>query len=80
LGAALVPSIATAQIPATERPAVAAAKPDLGYVTPATFAAILVHPQRVLRSPEMEFLPTEVISAAGLKDFGIDPCEMSRPS
>jgi hypothetical protein len=77
---ALMPSTLVAQIPATERPVAtaSAAKPDLGYVTPATFAAILVHPQRVLRSPDMEFLPTEVISASGLKEFGIDPCEIEQ--
>jgi hypothetical protein len=55
-----------------------AAKPklDLGYVTPDCVAAVSLCPQSVLASPDMELLPTEVLSAWGIKEFGIDPLQI----
>ena len=49
---------------------------DLWYVTPKTTVAVVAHPRRVLTAPEMEMLPIEVISAAGIKELGIDPLEI----
>jgi hypothetical protein len=76
---ALSASMLRAQAPATETSSAAAsAKLDLGYITPGTVAAVVLHPQRVLKSPDLDFLPTEVISAAGLKELGIDPVEIEQ--
>jgi prepilin-type processing-associated H-X9-DG protein len=56
----------------------AAAKPDLdlGYVTPETMAAVVVYPRHVLTAPEMELMPLEVLTAAGVKELGIDPLQV----
>jgi prepilin-type processing-associated H-X9-DG protein len=77
---AMSPSMVYAQQPAAAvgKPAGGGLKLDLGYVTPETVAAVVVHPRRVLTSPEMEMLPTEVLSAAGKKELGIDPVEIEQ--
>jgi len=54
------------------------AKLDLGYVTPDAVAAVAIFPKRVLTSPQMEMLPTEVLSALGKKELGIDPVEVEQ--
>ena len=51
---------------------------DLGYVTPETVAAVIAYPRRVLTAPEMELMPTEVITAAGIKELGIDPLQVEK--
>ena len=48
----------------------------IGYIPPTATAAVIVHPRRVLTAPESELLPLEVISAAGKKEFGLDPLEI----
>ena len=49
---------------------------DVSYVTPGAVLAAVAHPQRVLKSPDMEMLPIEVISAAGKQYVGIDPLDI----
>ncbi len=68
------PSIVYAQMPSAKL-AARPAKPkiDLGYVTPETAAVVVAYPRHVLTAPGMEMLPTEVMTAAGLIELGIDP-------
>ena len=71
----LSPAMVYCQAPSTEsvkRPI------DLGYVTPEAAAAVVVYPRHVLTAPEMEMLPIEVLSAAGKKEFGIDPVQIEQ--
>jgi len=72
--------LAYSQQPAARAPGKPAAgvKLDLGYVTPESTAAAVIHPRRVLTAPEMEILPTEVITAAGKQHLGIDPSEVEQ--
>jgi len=49
---------------------------DIGYVPPSATAAVILHPRRVFTAPESELLPLEVISAAGKKQFGLDPLDI----
>ncbi|GAB4131001.1 DUF1559 domain-containing protein [Thermopirellula anaerolimosa] len=49
---------------------------DVDYVPPTATAALILHPRRVLTAPESELLPLEVISAAGKKEFGLDPMQI----
>ena len=53
-------------------------KIDLSYVTPEAVAAVVAYPRQVLTAPEMEMLPTEVITAAGKKELGIDPLQIEQ--
>lgn len=46
---------------------------DLSYITPNAMFASVTYPQRVLAYPQLELFPHEVITAAGLKEAGIDP-------
>ena len=46
---------------------------DLAYIPADAVAAVVVHPQRVLAMPELEFLPVEIAVAASLQYAGIDP-------
>ena len=66
--------LALAQPAASAAPAAAAI--DRGYITPNAVLAAVAHPRRVLTAPEMEFLPLEIISAAGLKELGLDPVQL----
>lgn len=72
---AFSPSMVCAQSPAA---AARASKPklDAGYITPDSVAVVSLYPQSVLTSPEMELLPIEVLSAAGMKELGIDPLDI----
>ena len=74
------PPLAYSQQPAAKTPKKAAAgvKLDFRYVTPESTAAVAVQPRRVLTAPELEFLPTEVIIAAGKQHLGIDPSEVEQ--
>ena len=40
---------------------------DLTFIPTQAVAAIVAHPQAVLSGPDSEWLPTEVITAAGMK-------------
>jgi prepilin-type processing-associated H-X9-DG protein len=74
------PSMVYAQQPVTHEDAAAdsSEKLDLAYVTPEAVGAVAAFPRRVLRSPEMEMLPIEVLSALGKKELGIDPVEIEQ--
>lgn len=54
-------------------PARAADVLDLSYIPADAVAAVVVHPQRILTAPELQFLPVEVAVAAGIQYAGIDP-------
>ena len=45
---------------------------DLSHVPANAVAAVVVHPQRLLESPELELLPWEVIQVEGQREWGID--------
>jgi signal transduction histidine kinase len=49
---------------------------DRGYITPDAVLAAVAHPRRLLTAPELELLPLEIISAAGLKELGLDPVQI----
>jgi type II secretory pathway pseudopilin PulG len=55
---------------------IAAIKPVLDYVPAEAFAAVLAHPQRIASRPEARWLPLEVFTAAGMKEFGFDPLKI----
>lgn len=46
---------------------------DRGYITPGAVLVAVVRPRQVLQAREMELMPVEVISAAGMKELGLDP-------
>jgi prepilin-type processing-associated H-X9-DG protein len=50
----------------------------LGDITPNAMAAVVLYPRSALTSPEMEFMPQEVLSAASLKEWGIDPLQIEQ--
>ncbi len=51
---------------------------DLTYITQEAVAAIVLHPRDVLNSPDLRMLPVEVLSAVGMRDFGIDPVDLEQ--
>jgi hypothetical protein len=51
---------------------------DLSYISNDAIAAVVLHPRRVLTSPDLEMLPIEVIVAAGQQYVGIDPTEVEQ--
>ncbi|HVU90325.1 MAG TPA: DUF1559 domain-containing protein [Pirellulales bacterium] len=51
-----------------------AAEPlDLSYISADAVAAVVLHPREALAAPELEFLPIEVVVAAGQQYLGVDP-------
>src|SRR5437868_634255 len=60
--------------PAAE--ATAADRPDMTYIPAEAVAAAVVHPQVVLAGPNADWLPLEVITAGGMKEFGFDPLKI----
>ena len=54
----------------------AADSPDLTYIPAAAVAAAVAHPQTVLSGPDADWLPLEVITAGGMKEFGFDPLKI----
>ena len=55
-------------------PASRAAEPlDLSYISSDAVVAVVLHPRQVLAAPEVEFLPIEVVVAAGQQYLGVDP-------
>ncbi len=56
--------------------AVAAQEADLKYIPDTAVAAVYIQPQRLLEAPNMELMPVEVITAAGMKEFGFDPMQI----
>lgn len=53
-------------------------KLDLSYVTPDAVAAMVAFPSRVLKAPEMEMLPHEVLTAVGKRDLGLEPSDIDQ--
>jgi len=77
---ALAPSIVYAQPPvatATASPT-AGKKLDVSYVVPEAAFGAVAFPRRVLTAPEMWVMPTEVLSALGKKELGIDPLDVEQ--
>jgi prepilin-type processing-associated H-X9-DG protein len=54
-----------------------AGKINLTYVSPAAVVLVSLHPHQLLTSPNTAMFPVEVVSAAGLQQFGIDPVDIS---
>jgi len=46
---------------------------NLSHIPARAVAAVLVHPERLTKSPELELLPWEVIQASAQQEMGIDP-------
>ena len=72
------PAMVGAQPPGEMAGAAAARKPDLDYVTPQAFAAAVVYPRSVLKSPRLEYLPVEILSTVCKKELGLDPLEIEQ--
>jgi hypothetical protein len=49
---------------------------DLTYIPASAIAAAVAHPQGLLTAPQADMIPTEVITAAGLKEIGFDPLKV----
>jgi hypothetical protein len=54
----------------------AAQEADLKYIPDSAALAVYLQPPDVLQAPNMELLPVEVITAAGMKEFGLDPMQI----
>src|SRR6516162_6769823 len=68
-----------ADSPATSSPAptsTAAEHLDLTYIPAEAVSVIVAHPQAVLTGPDAEWIPVEVITAQGMKEFGVDPLKI----
>ena len=81
-GMVLSPSfqaMGVAQEPAA-RPVVAgqkaAATLDLIYVPASAVGALVLHPQQILAGENADWMPVEVITAAGLQNVGFDPTQI----
>jgi hypothetical protein len=77
------PAKAAAQNPAatkgtTQVAAPAARSIDLTYVQPDSFAVAVLHPRAFFVAPELELFPREIITAAVMKETGIDPATIER--
>jgi hypothetical protein len=57
--------------------ATAAEHLDLTYVPADAVSVIVAHPQAVLKGPDAEWIPSEVITAQGMKEAGFDPLKVS---
>ena len=49
---------------------------DLTYIPAEAVSVIVAHPQAVLSGPDAEWIPVEVITAQGMKEFGVDPLKI----
>jgi hypothetical protein len=49
---------------------------DLTYIPAEAVSVIVAHPQAVLTGPDAEWIPVEVITAQGMKEFGVDPLKI----
>ncbi len=50
-------------------------KLSLKYIPQTPVAAVVIHPQRMLKRPEFALMPLEVLQAAGLQELGLDPLQ-----
>ena len=51
---------------------------DLTYVHADAVAGAVIMPQRTLKAPQHQYLPIEILSAFGKRDFGIDPLNIQQ--
>ena len=49
---------------------------DVSYIPASAAVAVVIHPQPLLTGPDAQWMPVEVITAAGLQQFGIDPVQI----
>src|SRR5438132_1173528 len=67
---------------AAEESSSVAAKPveklDLRFVPSDAVVAIVIEPRRILESPQAEQYPTELVSAAGKRQWGLDPLDIQQ--
>jgi hypothetical protein len=49
---------------------------DLTYFPAEAVSVIVAHPQSVLTGPDAEWIPVEVITAQGMKEWGFDPLKV----
>jgi hypothetical protein len=49
---------------------------NLAFIPADAVSAIVAHPQPFLKGPEADWLPVEVITAAGMKEAGFDPLKV----
>ncbi len=49
---------------------------DYSYITAETIFTLSLYPNRVLTNPDNKLYPLEIISAAGIKELGIDPVDI----
>ena len=53
-----------------------AATVDVSFIPADATIAIIIHPQPLLTGPNAEWMPVEVITAAGIQQLGIDPIQV----
>src|SRR5687767_4626317 len=51
---------------------------DLRHVLRDAFAVIVVHPRAFLEAPGMELFPREIMTAAAMKEAGVDPAKIDQ--
>jgi type II secretory pathway pseudopilin PulG len=49
---------------------------DVSYIPAEAAAAVVIHPQPLLTGPNAEWMPVEIITAAGMQQFGVDPLQI----
>jgi hypothetical protein len=76
--AAAEPSPVASPAPAAEQAPSALAKAalDVSFIPAAATVAIVLHPEPLLTGPNAEWMPVEVITAAGIQQLGIDPVQV----
>ena len=67
------PAPAPSAAPAAEPDAKPAAPLDVSYIPASAAMAVVLHPQPLLTGPYADWMPVEVLTAAGMQQFGIDP-------
>ena len=76
------PSPAVETAPAAEQPLSPAAESppaatvDVSYIPAEATVAIVAHPRPLWTGPDAEWMPLEVIRAAGMQQFGVDPVQI----
>jgi prepilin-type processing-associated H-X9-DG protein len=74
----------TSRVQAADSPPASRAAPnstaaehlDLTYIPAEAVSVIVAHPQAVLTGPDAEWIPVEVITAQGMKEWGFDPLKI----
>ncbi|WP_339907027.1 DUF1559 domain-containing protein [Symmachiella dynata] len=73
-------TLATCLLATSAGTAAAQADPklNLDHIPDQAVGAVFLFPQTLAAKPELELLPTEVIAAAGKRDFGFNPMEIEQ--